>query len=137
MRSAPTPIGRGFRFGQGVVTFVLLCGFVAAWKPVAAIVALALASGWAFGPRYDPLLRLYTDVVEPRLPPTEEQEDPRPSHFAAAASTVLLAAATIAFAAGLSGVGWAFTLIVAVHAGLTAITGICPACELYLRRASS
>ena len=95
--------------------------------------ALALAAGWTFGPRFHPFLRLYTDVVEPRLPPTEEGEDPRPSRFAAGVEAVLLAAAIVAFAAGAGGVGWAFTLIVAVLAGLAAFTGICPACELYAR----
>jgi len=134
MASAPTAIDpRGVRFSEGVVTFALLCGFVADWRPVAAIVALALAAGWTFGPRFHPFLRLYTDVVEPRLPPTEEGEDPRPSRFAAGVEAVLLAAAIVAFAAGAGGVGWAFTLIVAVLAGLAAFTGICPACELYAR----
>jgi uncharacterized protein DUF4395 len=129
-----TPVDpRGPRFSQGVVTFALLCGFVAGWPAIAAIAALVTGAGAALGPRYGPLLRLYTDVVEPRLPPTEEREDARRFRVADAVGAVLLAAATIAFAAGVSGVGWAVTLAVAVLAGLGAIAGICLACELDAR----
>jgi hypothetical protein len=136
MPTAPTPIDpRGLRFDHGVVTLVLLCGFVGDWHPIAAIVALVLAADAAFGPQYGPFLRLYAEVVEPRLPPAEEGEDPDAHRVAAGVGAAFLAAATIAFAAGASGVGWGLTLVVTVLAGLAATSGICLACELYLRRA--
>jgi uncharacterized protein DUF4395 len=126
---------RAHRFDQAAAAFVLLCGFVGDWPPIAMLVGLALAAGAAFGPRYGPFLRLYEQVVAPRLPPVDEREDPRPPRFAATAEAVLLVAATVAFAAGASGVGWALTLAVAAHAGLVATAGICPAGALYRRRA--
>jgi phosphate/sulfate permease len=135
MSTAPAPIDpRGLRFDQGAVTLALLCGFVGDWRPIAAIVALVLAAHAAFGAQYGPFLRLYAEVVEPRMPPTEEWEDPDPHRVAAGVGAAFLAAAAIAFAAGASGVGWALTLVVTVLAGLAATSGICLACELYLRR---
>jgi hypothetical protein len=43
-----------------------------------------------------------------------------------------LSVATIAFVAGAPTVGWVLSLVVAGLAGLSASTGICVGCELYL-----
>jgi hypothetical protein len=59
-------------------------------------------------------------------------EDPRPPRFAAAIGVLFLGAATIALVAGAPGLAWVLALIVAVLAGLAAITGICVGCEVYL-----
>jgi hypothetical protein len=45
---------------------------------------------------------------------------------------VVLAAATVAFVAGGVTVGWVLALLVALLAGLSATTGICVGCEIYL-----
>lgn len=123
---------RGPRFNQGVLTVALLGGFVADARLVVPVFAVVLLLGAAFGPRYGPFLRLYAEVIKPRLRPPAELEDPRPPRFAAAVGVVFLAAATVAFAAGAVGVGWALALVVAALAGLAATTGICVGCELYL-----
>jgi hypothetical protein len=115
-----------------VLTVALLAGFVLDWRPVAPIFAAVLLVGAAFGPRYGPFLRLYAEVIKPRLGPPAELEDPRPPRFAAAVGVAFLAGATLAFAAGASTVGWALALIVAALAGLAATTGICVGCEVYL-----
>ena len=109
-----------------------MLGFVLQWPIVAPIFAVVLFLGAAFGPRYGPFLRIYADLVKPRLGPPSELEDPRPPRFAATVGVIFLGAATIAFVAGATVVGWALALIVAALAGLSAATGICVGCEIYL-----
>jgi len=130
---APKPIDpRGPRFNQGAITVLLLAGFLLDWRPIAAIIGLVLLFGAAFGPRYGPFLRLYADVVKPRLSPPVELEDPRPPRFAASVGVAFLLGATVSFAAGHPAAGWTLALIVAALAGLAATTGVCVGCEVYL-----
>jgi hypothetical protein len=130
---SPKPIDpRGPRANQAVLTVALLAGFLFDWEPVAPIFALVLFLGAAFGPRYGPVLRVYADVIRPRLAPPAHLEDPRPPRFAAAIGVIFLVAATIAFAAGAGALGWALCLVVAALAGLAATTGICVGCEVWL-----
>jgi hypothetical protein len=114
-----------------VLTVALVAAFVADARPVVPIFGAVLFLGAAFGPRYGPFLRLYADVIRPRLDPPKELEDPRPPRFAATVGVVFLAAATLAFLLGSAVVGWVLALIVAALAGLAATTGICVGCEIY------
>lgn len=133
MPAAPPPIDpRGPRFNQAILALGLVAGFLFDWRPVAPVFAAVLFLGAAFGPRYGPFLRLYADVVRPRLGPPTELEDPRPPRFASTVGVIFLAAATVAFSAGASTLGWALALVVAVLAGLSATTGVCVGCEMYL-----
>ena len=130
---APKPIDpRGPRFNQAVLTVALLVGFLLDARAVVPVFAAVLFLGAAFGPRYGPFLRLYAEVIKPRLAPPQDLEDPRPPRFAAAVGVVFLAAATVAFAAGAPGVAWALALVVAALAGLAAVTGLCVGCEIYV-----
>jgi 4-hydroxybenzoate polyprenyltransferase len=129
----PAPIDpRGPRFNQAVLAIALLGGFLVDWRPVVPLFALVLLAGAAFGPRYGPFLALYARAIRPRLRPPRELEDPRPPRFAAALGVAFLAAATLAFASGHPGLGWALALVVAALAALAASTGICVGCEMYL-----
>ena len=133
MPDTPRPIDpRGPRFNQAVLTIALLGGFLLDAKAVVPVFAAVLLTGAAFGPRYGPFLRLYADVIRPRLSPPADLEDPRPPRFAAAVGVAFLSAATISFLAGAAALGWAFALVVAALAGLAAVTGICVGCEIYL-----
>lgn len=133
MSDFPRPIDpRGPRFNQAVLTMALLTGFLADARAVVPAFAFVLFLGAAFGPRYGPFLRLYAEVVRPRLQPPRELEDPRPPRFAAVVGVAFLGAATVAFAAGRPGMAWALALVVAALAGLAATTGICVGCEVYL-----
>ncbi len=133
MASNVDPIDpRGPRFNQAVVAVSLLVAFLFDARVVVPVVALVLLAGAAFGPRYGPFLRLYADVIRPRLGPPTELEDPRPPRFAAAVGVVFLVAATVAHAAGASAVGWTLALIVAGLAGRAATTGLCVGCEIWL-----
>jgi hypothetical protein len=130
---APAPIDpRGPRFNQAVLATALLVGFLADWRPVVPLFALVLLAGAALGPRYGPFLALYARVIRPRLSPPRELEDPRPPRFASAVGVGFLGAGALAFAAGHAGVGWGLALVVAVLAALSATTGICVGCEVYL-----
>jgi hypothetical protein len=134
--SAPAPIdARGPRFNQAVLAVALVAGFllqdVGGWV-VIPIWAVVLFLGAAFGPRVGPFLRLYADVVKPRLGPPKELEDPRPPRFAAAIGTTFLTAGTIALVAGLGALAWGLALVVAALAGLAAATGLCVGCEVYV-----
>lgn len=129
----PQPIDpRGPRFNQAVLTVGLLAGFVADLPVVAPIFAVVLFLGAAFGPSYGPVLRIYGMYVKPHLDPPTHLEDPRPPRFAATVGVVFLTAATLAFLAGATGLGWGLALVVAALAGLAATTGICVGCEMWL-----
>ena len=133
MSDSPPPIDpRGPRFNQGVLTIALVTGFLADARAVVPLLAAVLFLGAAFGPRYGPFLRLYAEVIRPRLRPPAELEDPRPPRFAAAVGVLFLGAATLAFVVGRPGLGWALALVVAALAGLAAGSGICVGCEIYL-----
>jgi hypothetical protein len=133
MPGTPAPIDpRGPRFNQAALALVLVAGFVADARQVAPAMAIVLFLGAALGPEYNPFLRFFAEVVRPRLRPPTELEDPRPPRFAAAVGVAFLGAATVAFAAGAAGLGWALALVVAALAALAAVTGICVGCEIYL-----
>ena len=111
----------------------LVLGLVFGQEWVAAVFAVVLFLGAAFGPRYGPVLRFYATVIKPRLwPLPSELEDPRPPRFSAWVGTVFLTAATVAFVAGAAVVGWVLVGIVAALAALSAITGLCVGCEMYV-----
>jgi hypothetical protein len=128
-----TPIDpRGPRFNQGVLAVALVVGFLVDWQWIAPLFAVVLLLGALFGARGGPFLRLYAEVIRPRLGPPSELEDPRPPRFASSMGVFFLLAATIAFLAGAAVVGWVLVLLVASLAGLSAVTGICVGCEIYL-----
>jgi hypothetical protein len=133
MDAAPRPIDpRGPRFNQGVLATALIVGFVFDLRWIAPVFAVVLFLGAAFGPRVGPFLRLYADVIRPRLRPPAELEDPRAPRFSSSVGVVFLVGATVAFLAGATWVGWALALIVAALAALAAVTGLCLGCEMYL-----
>lgn len=130
----PPPIdARMPRFNQAVVAVALLGGFVFDLPWVIPVFAVVLGLGAAFGPRYGPFLRVWSDLVAPRLGPATELEDPRPPRFAAVVGAGLLAAASGLLLLGAVGIAWVVALVVAVLAALAAATGLCVGCELYVR----
>ena len=135
MADAPTPKPidpRGPRFNQAILTVALLAAYLLDARIVVPVFAVVLFLGAAFGPRYGPFLRLYAEVVKPRLAPPADLEDPRPPRFASTVGVAFLTAATLAFVAGATTLGWVLALIVAALAGLAAVTGICVGCEIYV-----
>lgn len=121
------------RFNQAVIAALTGLAFVLDAPALVAVSALILGVSWASGPRFAPLTRLYVDVIRPRLRPDGPTafEDARPPRFSQLIGTLFLAAATLSFAVGLDGLGWALTLIVTSLAALAATTAICVGCIVY------
>lgn len=129
----PDPIDpRAPRFNQAVLTAGLLLGFALDLRVVIPAFAVVLGLGAVLGAAYGPFLRLFKEVVRPRLGPPAYLEDPRPPRFAATVGVVFLGAGTVALVAGVPGLAWGLALVVAALAGLAASTGLCVGCELWL-----
>lgn len=122
---------RGPRWNQGALALSLAIAYAVDAPAVIPVWAAFLALGVALGPRFNPVLRLYADVVRPRLDPPSHLEDPRPPRFAATLGAGVLAVATLAFQADLGGAAWVLALVVGALAALASLTGICVGCELY------
>lgn len=83
-------------------------------------------------PRTAPWGVLYRRVVQPRLAPPTELEDPRPPRFA---QGVGLFVTTVGLILHLAGVPWALPIAAGmafVAAFLNAVFGLCLGCQLYL-----
>lgn len=97
------------------------------------LLALALLFLWGvLSPRTAPWGALYRVLVQPRLSPPNELEDPRPPRFA---QGVGLFVATTGLLLQLIGVPWALPIAAAaafVAAFLNAVFGLCLGCQLYL-----
>jgi hypothetical protein len=112
------------------------------WAPVWARVldagflltlVIALLFLWSVAwPRTAPWGALFRTVVQPRLSPPSELEDPRPPRFA---QGVGLFVTTVGLVLHVLGVPWALPIAVAmafVAAFLNAVFGLCLGCQLYL-----
>lgn len=83
-------------------------------------------------PRTAPWGVLYRKLVQPRLQPAREFEDPRPPRFA---QGVGLFVTVVGVALHLIGVPWALPIAAAaafIAAFLNAVFGLCLGCQLYL-----
>ena len=138
---------RGPRFTAGITAVLLLVDvFLGLTTPIGTTVAeragepaflllLVIAVLFLWGvlsPRTAPWGALYRAVVQPRLRPPTELEDPRPPRFA---QGVGLFVVTIGLVLHLVGVPWALPIAAAaafVAAFLNAVFGLCLGCQLYL-----
>ena len=138
---------RGPRFAAGITALLLLIDvFLGLTTPLGATVAeratdpaflllLAIALLFLWGvlsPRTAPWGALYRSLVQPRLQPPADLEDPRPPRFA---QGVGLFVVTIGLVLHLVGVPWALPIAAAaafIAAFLNAVFGLCLGCQLYL-----
>jgi hypothetical protein len=120
----------GPRFNQATIGLLALVSVVIGWWPLLAILALQLAVGLVFGRRYCLPCLAYFELVQPRFG-EGPIEDSRPPRFANMVGVVVLGAASVAHAVGMTTLGWALALLVAVLALLAAATGLCAGCEIY------
>lgn len=97
------------------------------------LLLIALLFLWGvLSPRTAPWGVLYRRVIQPRLAPPTELEDPRPPRFA---QGVGLFVTTIGLILHLAGVPWALPIAAGmafVAAFLNAVFGLCLGCQLYL-----
>jgi thiol-disulfide isomerase/thioredoxin len=121
---------RGPRFNQATIGLLALVSVLTGWWPLLAILALQLVVGLVFGRRYCLPCLAYFELVQPRFG-EGPIEDSRPPRFANMVGAVVLGGASVAYAVGLTTLGWALGVLVAVLALLAAVTGICAGCEIY------
>jgi len=121
---------RAPRFNQAVVALGSIATLITGWWPIIGLLALQLIVGLTLGRRFCLPCVFYFEVVQPRVG-EGEIEDARPPRFANILGAIFLGTATLAFGAGLSGIGQGLTAIVAALATLAALTGLCVGCEMY------
>jgi hypothetical protein len=128
----PAPVDdREVRFSHAVVAVVLLAGFVFSvdWALPALTVVVGLAA--VVGPPADVFALAFRAVVGDRMGPPTRAADPVETRFAAAATAVVLAFATVLWLVGLDGVAWIVGLLLAGVSALTAATGSSPLRDVY------
>jgi hypothetical protein len=121
---------RAPRTNQAIVGTLALVAALTGWWPILGVLAAQLAIGLAFGRRYCIPCLLYFEVIQPRVG-EGPIEDSRPPRFANLIGAIFLGSATLAYLAGLSGIGLVLALVVAALALLAAGTGLCVGCEIY------
>jgi Domain of unknown function (DUF4395) len=121
---------RGPRTNQAVIGAVSLLAVATGWWWLLSVLGLQLAVGLAFGRRFCLPCLLYFEAIQPRFG-EGPLEDARPPRAANVVGLVVLAAASVSYAAGWPVAGVALGLLVAVLALLAAVTGFCTGCEAY------
>jgi hypothetical protein len=126
---------RGQRFGAGVSAALLVLAFAIGGPWLAILVGVNLGVSAALGTRLflpGRAWRLARSAF--RIGPPAETEHEYPPRFAQALGATVLAAAAVAFVAGVTPLGWLLVGAVATLQSLLAITGICVGCRLYFLR---
>lgn len=136
---APSPGGYGWFAYQPLAneTFSPPLGAVLAYRVadpgfILLSVIAALFLWGVVSPRTAPWGALYRRLVQPRLRPATEFEDPRPPRFAQGVGLFVTA---IGLVLHLFGVPWALPVAAAaafIAAFLNAVFGLCLGCQLYL-----
>ena len=121
---------RAPRTNQAVVGVVSVLAVATGESWLLALLALQLAVGLTFGRRYCLPCLAYFELIQPRFG-EGPLEDSRPPRAANVVGFVVLAAASVAYATGLHGLGVGLGLLVAALALLAATTGFCTGCEAY------
>jgi hypothetical protein len=121
---------RAPRFNQATVGIVSLVAILTGIWPLLALLALQLGLGLRFGRRVCLACVAYFELVQPRFG-EGPIEDSRPPRFANMIGLGVLSAASVSYAVGLTGLGWALGALVAALALLAAITGFCAGCQIY------
>jgi hypothetical protein len=121
---------RAPRFNQATIGVLAALAVATGWWWLLGLLGLQLLVGLTFGRRFCLPCLAYFELVQPRFG-EGTLEDARPPRFANLVGAVFLAAATVAYAAGLTTLGAVLGAIVAALALLAAATGFCTGCEAY------
>jgi hypothetical protein len=128
------------RLGQAITGVALLLGFVLDAVAVIPVVGLLLGAAAILGPRFNPYAALFRALRGAGLfGPPRELEEAGPPRFANAVGFAVLSGATLALALGATALAWGLAVAVSSLALLSAVTGLCVGCELYVigRRVAS
>ena len=123
---------RGPRFGAVVTTIVLALSLATASVWLLLAQTLVFAVGAIAGMRYAPYGLVYRFLVRPLLRPSTRFEPSAPPRFSQGVGLVIAAIGVIGYAAGLTGVGIAFTAMALAAAFLNAVFDFCLGCQMYL-----
>jgi hypothetical protein len=121
---------RAPRFNQATIGLLAVLALATGWWWLLGILGLQLVVGLTLGRRFCLPCLAYFELVQPRLG-EGTLEDARPPRFANLVGALFLLSATLAYAAGLTGLGAVLGGLVAALALLAAATGICTGCEAY------
>jgi len=121
---------RAPRFNQATIGVLSAVAVATGWWSLLGILAAQLAIGLTAGRRFCLPCLAYFELVQPRFG-EGQLEDARPPRFASMVGAVFLAAASVAYAAGLETLGASLGGLVAGLAVLAAATGFCTGCEAY------
>ncbi len=120
------------RTNQAFIIALLLIGFVTDVKAFVTFVGAVMLIG-TFWPKVALFKSVYTLILRPLklVRPDVKVDNPEPHLFAQGVGGAFLAAATLAFLAGGTVIGWALTWIVIALAALNLFAGICVGCLMY------
>ncbi len=121
---------RAPRTNQAVIGTVSVLAVATGWWWLLTLLALQLAVGLTAGRRFCLPCLMYFELIQPRFG-EGPLEDSRPPRAANVVGLVVLSAASVAYAAGVTGLGVGLGLLVAALALLAALTGFCTGCEAY------
>lgn len=122
---------RAPRFGQTLTTVFLLAGIVLAEPLLIGFVAVVLATAVVSRWRVDLWAFLWRRAMIPLVGKPAEREPAAPHRFAKLLGATGTTLAVGAFVVGVPLVGYGIAGLVAVAAGLAAVTNICLGCRLY------
>lgn len=129
---------RGPRFSAAITSLLLLVDVFlaligASTAAFVLLVVIALLFVWGVAsPRTAPWGALYRAVIQPRLAPPTELEDPRPPRFAQGVGLFVTAIGILLFVIGVPWGVLAAAAAAFVAAFLNAVFGLCLGCQLYL-----
>jgi hypothetical protein len=125
---------RGHRFGAGASALLLIGSFATGWVPGVGLALLSIGTSAAFGLRWSIYGAIWRRIAKAARLGKVEPEHEYPPRFAQTLGSVALIASLLAFAAGVTPVGWFLALAVAALQSLLAVTGYCLGCRLYFLR---
>ncbi len=120
------------RTNQAFIIGLLVIAFVLDAKWLVAFVSAVMLIG-TFFPNIAVFKAVYVYVLKPLkiARPDVRRDNPEPHLFAQGVGGAFLLAATLAFWAGVSVVGWGLAWIVVALAALNLFAGICVGCLMY------
>jgi hypothetical protein len=125
---------RGHRFGGGLSALLLVSAFLLQAPPLVAVALASIGTSAAFGLRWSIYGAIWRRLVRVfGLPPTTPEHE-YPPRFAQTLGSLALILSLVAFAIGVTPLGWLFALGVAGLQGVLAATGYCLGCRLYFLR---
>lgn len=127
---------RGPRVGAAITAVLLavtlLLGTGGAALALLAVIAALFLVGTLRGAQGSVQGRIFRALVQPRLAPPTELEDPRPPRFAQGVGLVITGAGAVLGAAGVAAAIPTAAALALVAAFLNAAFGLCLGCEMYL-----